>query len=195
VKTQPKRYENIFKIIDEIKPKLILEVGTWNGEHAIEMIKYAAKHQPNGVRGIYYLGFDLFQDITDKQIELENSKKVKADYLQVKAKLDKVGCKFNLIMGNTRETLKNHPTISVDFIFMDGGHSLLTIDSDWKNTRRFCNRNTVTLLDDYYPTDITKGCKALVDHLPLKSYNLDFLEPIDEFENNFKVQMVKVTSK
>lgn len=188
-KKQPLRYQNLYIEIDRIKPKVILEVGTWNGEQASKMIREALKHNNR----IHYIGFDLFEEISNAQILEENSKKEKADFLNVLAKLEKIGgADIRLIVGNTRETLKHIPGQPVDFIFVDGGHSLETVASDWINLQKFIFPHTVVILDDYYPNDNTKGCRKLTHSLNLDKWQVKWLEPVDEFENNFKVQMVKV---
>lgn len=189
---KPQRYKNLFLEIADCKPSVILEVGTWNGEHAQKMIEEGLKHNSR----IHYIGFDLFEEITKEQIIEENSKKQKADFLDVLAKLEKIpGANIRLVVGNTRETIKNIPGQPVDFIFIDGGHSLETIESDWKNLQKFITIDTVIILDDYYPNDNTKGCRKLIHNLSLDKWDIEWLEPVDEFENGFKVQMVKVQLK
>lgn len=70
-----------------------------------------------------------------------------------------------LVKGNTRETLAtfNEP---VDFVWLDGGHSVETVRSDWENVKRCLMPEAVVLLDDYYTgpqIDTTKfGCNELV---------------------------------
>jgi len=41
---EPKRYKHLFKIIDKYKIRRIMEIGTWNGDHAVAMIEAAKKH-------------------------------------------------------------------------------------------------------------------------------------------------------
>lgn len=191
IKTKPQRYKNLILEINACKPKTIIEIGTWIGDHAKEMIETALKH----VGRVYYFGFDLFEHITDKQITEENSKQVKAEYLQVLSKLQKINnAHVSLIMGNTKETLANQPAQLIDFIFIDGGHSLETIESDWKNIQKFIHDKTVIIFDDYYDKDDTKGCRKLIHALSLDKWRIDFLQPIDQFDG-FTVQMIKVTKR
>lgn len=191
-KTKPLRYTNLFVEIEKCKPEVILEVGTWNGEHASQMIHEALKHQGR----VHYIGFDLFEEISKEWIACENSKKEKANFLDVLGKLEKInGANIRLVVGNTRETIRHIPGQPVDFIFIDGGHSLETIESDWRNLQKFITIKTVIILDDYYPNDNSKGCRKLVHGLSLDKWNIEWLEPVDEFENNFKVQMIKVMMK
>lgn len=188
----PQRYKNLFVEIEKCKPEVILEVGTWNGEHASQMIQKALEYQNR----VHYIGFDLFEEITKEQIAEENSKQKKGIFLDVLAKLEKIGgANIRLIVGNTRETIKNIPGQPVDFIFIDGGHSLETIESDWRNLQKFITIKTVIIFDDYYPNDNSKGCRKLIHNLKLERWNIEWLEPIDKFENNFEVQMIKVMMK
>lgn len=191
-KIKPQRYKNLFLEIANCKPSIILEVGTWDGEHAKLMIEEGLRHNSR----IHYIGFDLFEEITKEQIVEENSKKQKANFLDVLSKLEKIsGANIRLVVGNTRETIRNIPGQPVDFIFIDGGHSLETIQSDWINLQKFIKLYTVIIFDDYYPDDDTKGCRKLIHSLSLDKWNIEWLEPVDEFEDGFKVQMVKVTMR
>jgi len=67
------RYKYLFEIIEDIKCKRIMEIGTWDGEHALQMIESAKKNFP--IKEIEYYGFDLFEDADEKTIDVEISKK------------------------------------------------------------------------------------------------------------------------
>ena len=74
-----------------------------------------------------------------------------------------------LIMGNTRKTLpKFKPERPIDFVFIDGGHSVETIQSDWENVEKLMHENTVVIFDDYYDDTEKVGCKTIVDSLDEK---------------------------
>ena len=68
----PRRYRYLLKSIREIKPKCILELGTWNGTRAVQMISEARKF--NSAEEIAYYGFDLFEEMTERILREESSK-------------------------------------------------------------------------------------------------------------------------
>jgi len=165
-----RRYTKIFKCINACKPKRIIEIGTWDGRHAEEMIQLAKQLSPN--EEIYYLGFDLFEDFTVSKEEYCPKKPAICD--EVSARLIKYG-NVQLYKGNTKQILPNFRIHDVDdylpgdFIFIDGGHSLDTVKNDWENCRdKFSHGKTVFLFDDYYhDTTIAQkfGCRSLIDSL------------------------------
>ena len=152
------RYRYLLELVREKQPQAILEIGTWNGRRALEMLMASPDSK--------YYGFDLFEDadaITDAE-----EKNVKPHYTLrgVKAYLD--GFDVVLHKGNTRETLAKFRE-PVDFVWLDGGHSIETIRSDWENVQRVLVPGAVVLFDDYYTggIDTTKyGCNEIVKSLP-----------------------------
>lgn len=170
-----------------------MEIGVWNGNHAKQMIQ-AALHYHNEIK---YIGFDLFENITDEEIQLEASKSVKANYEAVRQLLEKIpGADVKLYVGYTRETIPVVPTEPIDFIFMDGGHSVETIKSDWNNIQRFIHADTIVLFDDYWENRTDFGCKLLLDELYTRKVNwqVDFLNPVDVFPEK-RIRMARVKRK
>lgn len=165
------RYKQIIEQITIYKPKTIIEIGTWNGKRATLMAQEALKHQ----KQVHYTGFDLFEEATKETDAEEYNVKKNFTLEIVTAVLDRVvkqneGFSFELVRGNTRETLKG-PRIA-DFVFIDGGHSIQTIQSDYEALKN----SLVILFDDYYeggPNTTLFGCNKIVqdlDHslLPVK---------------------------
>jgi predicted O-methyltransferase YrrM len=156
-----KRHTQLLQLIDLFQPKSIIEIGTWNGWNAVNMIRAAQKHHPI----IEYIGYDLFEDATPETDAAEfNVKEPKdAGWVERKIKSKCPDAKVTLIKGNTRDTLKS---ASADFAFIDGGHSVETIASDYLALRN----SPVIVLDDYYSPDDMKrspdidlvGCNELV---------------------------------
>ena len=56
--------------------------------------------------------------------------------------------------GNSKDTLpaflERHGEQSVDFAFIDGGHSVDTIRSDWEHVKKIIKPGGVVVFDDYY---------------------------------------------
>lgn len=154
------RYQELIHLCWAINPKRVLEIGTWNGDRAIQLC----------ARGAEYVGFDLFEDATDETDYEEMNVKAHHNRKDVEEKLDKADVKHILIKGNTKETLAryNGRREPFEFVFIDGGHSVETIRSDWENVKRLTTKGSVVVFDDYYegPIDTTKyGCNEVVKDL------------------------------
>lgn len=158
------RYDTIIDLINIFKPISIVETGTWRGSNAARMIQAAQRHNS----GISYTGYDLFEDATPEtdatefNVKPHPGKKTVEDYLA-----QTVGASVVLIKGNTRQTLKN---FTADFAFIDGGHSLETIEHDYQALKH-CS---VIIFDDVYVPDekggmpdISKvGANKVIEKLP-----------------------------
>ncbi len=200
------RYGNLIQIIDEIKPKTILEVGTHNGGNARKMILRAQKHLNSHLEKIIYYGFDLWEDLTPELKTKEHCGKCIATYnLAVEniATIHFCACEF--IKGNTRDTLENFCAVRlpfVDFAFIDGGHSIETITSDWENIKQIMNPGGAVVFDDFYiwppnKTDYSIGCNRVIDTIGLdQEHIITYLKPIDNDPNEIhKIHMVRVDIK
>lgn len=145
------RYDQILKIIDEVKPSTITEIGTWNGNRAIVMIKRALQWTPS----VTYWGYDLFEDATDETDKEEFNVKRHNRCDDVHKHIqDKFGAnvKVILIKGNTKETLSKKVS---DLVWLDGGHSIDTIRHDYEMVKD----SKCVLLDDYYSGSIIDTSK------------------------------------
>jgi len=159
------RYDQILKVIDLVKPKSIVEIGTWSGDNAIRMIFQASRHHPQ----ITYTGYDLFEEATAETDAVEFNVKPHNSVDNIRNKILHYcpNAQVNLIKGNTRETLLSHPPTG-DFAYIDGGHSIDTIAMDY----RACKHIPVILFDDYYVQDVNGlpdtnivGCNQLIESL------------------------------
>ena len=86
----------------------------------------------------------------------------------VKARILEAGINAELIQGNTRETLPDYNGEEFDFAFIDGGHSIETIQSDWENVKRLMRPGGLVVFDDYYegPIDTDQfGANKVVECL------------------------------
>ena len=200
-RTNPGRYANLFKIIFEHRCRRILEIGTYDGAHAIRMIQTAGIHYP--VNQIEYVGFDLFELLTDEKCEEEFAKRP-PHLFEVESRLKKTGANVTLYQGNTRTALpkaKNGLGI-FDFIFIDGGHSVATISSDWNSVRELIGDKTIVIFDDYYINPDSRldglGCQKIIDSLDKNLYEVQVLKPKDTFVKEWgilEVNFVKVIRK
>jgi len=202
-----RRYNNLFRIIKERKCKKIVEIGTFNGVHAKQMIETAI--ESNGRENVEYYGYDLFEDLTDKKYDVEFSKnpsvKERVENILphielVKTLLEETHIKFILFKGDSKITLPEtrHLIQDADFVFIDGGHSKKTINSDWSVIKTIMNENTIVVFDDYYHSIHKEkfGCNEIIDNLDRNIYDIEELHPIDYFPaNGVEVQMIAVKLK
>ena len=129
-------------------------------------------------------------------------KKSKKSLDKLNNEFEKITTNINLYKGNTKNTLKNNlNNKKIDFIFIDGGHSIKTIINDWKNCIKFLNKETVVIFDDYYVGNhkiIKKfGCNNLINNLSKKKYHIKVLPFTDYFqlmekETGIKMVLVKL---
>ena len=77
----------------------------------------------------------------------------------------------------------------VDFIFIDGGHSVGTIKSDWNAIKKIISKKSLVIFDDYY--EIKKnilnkyGCNNVITSLSAKAYKSKNLLLVILFLINF----------
>lgn len=192
----PKRYHHLFDEIRRLNASHIVEVGTWNGKRAVQMIK-TAQQLSNDVT---YVGFDLFEELTDEMYKHELSKKPPTR-AEVEEIVGETGAQIKLIQGNTLETLPAYviDAEKADFIFIDGGHSVETIRSDWEAVSKLMHENTVVIFDDYWRNRPDQSAKPVVDAIDATQYTVEILPEIDKFKNtefgDLEISFAKVTRK
>lgn len=188
-----KRYETLIKEVHKRKPRTILEIGTHRAIRAEQMVQAAQLYNP-----VKYIGFDLFEELTPEIAEYEHHGKKPPSYEISKKVLEKIGCEFELIKGNTKDTLPNYQfNIKYPlFIWLDAGHSIDSIFGDFCNIESLINNETTLILDDYYPDNMELGCKRLVEVLKseFNTWNIKLLEPADILSDK-TIYLVKVTLK
>ena len=158
----PQRYAYINSLVAFYERKNLLEVGTWNGDRAIQMAS-AAFAKSNVV---HYTGFDLFDYATEETDKAELNTKAHHTKKQVEEKLTEFAKKvkedgktftFCLYAGDSKETLKlihdkdfrNTHNIHPDFAYIDGGHSIQTCSSDYEMLKHV----PFVIIDDYFTAD------------------------------------------
>lgn len=172
------RYAEMVRRCKERSPHSILEIGTWRGDRSVEMLAAS----PGCTR---YVGFDLFEGMDQQTFEKERMGACFPSTRQaVEQRLTAVRptISVELVAGNTLETLPRftRDADSFDFVYLDGGHSLETIASDWAAVRRVMDHDTVVIFDDYYLNDSSCGCKPLIDSLNPAEYRRHFFRTIEE---------------
>ena len=181
---KPLRYKYLFEIIRKKKCRKIMEIGTWNGERALRMIEEAKKYfAPSEVE---YYGFDLFELMDEKASFKEHQKTPPPTLEIVRNKLGKTNAKISLYKGYTKEILAKviNDLQKMDFVFIDGGHSIETIENDWKYTQQVMDNHTIVIFDDYWNRE-DAGCKKVVDAIDKTNYEVKILPIQDRFKKDW----------
>lgn len=158
------RYAQLDTLIELFRPTSFIEVGTWSGWRAVHMAMAASRY----ARDMTYRGYDVFEAGSPELDAREKNVKPHFPEMSVRHLLDFCrfllpGFSFDLIAGDTQETLLRGD--KADFAFIDGGHALETIESDFEALAA----TPLIVLDDYYegPIDIDRfGCNRVVEGVP-----------------------------
>ena len=184
ISTEAIRYKQIIGILKDLKPKVVMEIGTHKAFRPWEWKK-------SGLFFFYY-GFDVFEDGTKELNQKEMNGKGSCTMELAKNSLS--GIQHKLYKGLTKDTLPafKYENVKADFAFIDGGHSIETIQNDWDNVKDCMNPGGVVIFDDYYTLNVPEGfgCNEVV-----KNIEHEVLPETDVvlFEEGFLgVQLVKV---
>lgn len=180
------RFEYIWNWIEENKPEVILETGTWSGVHARKMLACGAKR---------YVGFDVWDEGSDELDEIENNVKKRVAEKDVRESLKEFD--VELIQGNTRMTLPQYVQGKdrfVDMAFLDGGHSKTTMRSDLLNIMKIMKPTGVIFLDDYYFNCPKQGVGA---QTIMGEINVPYLvlPKVDKAKDGSLIKIVRIDMK
>ncbi len=184
------RYAQLLPIIAACHAKTIVEIGTWNGGRAVQMIQAAAAQWP--IETIRYIGFDLFEQQTGADYRVEGSKQGWPIDI-VSKRLAATRAKIDLRSGYTSQTLSSQDgTLKADFYFIDGGHSQATIEHDWNNVSNLMGQSSVVVFDDFYYGEHPDGlgCNQVINRLDDR-WDVEYM-PVVTATNGLKIGMVKV---
>lgn len=192
-----KHYQPLFQTLEEVPCRNIMEVGVFDGVSAVAMIKQAAKLVPE--EEICFYGFDLFEEMTPELRTKEFSFQTNVVPKQVdvqKYLWSKTKAHIFLYKGNTRKTMKQvyKELPKMDFIYIDGGHSIDTTQSDWQYSSKLMHKDTVVYFDDYCDEMPFIGSACIKDGLSPK-YQCQVMPQVDIYPRTFgrlKTQLLKV---
>lgn len=161
-------HEYLNEFIRENKCRRIMEVGVYNGENALSMVKTAIKNHP--ASDVEYYGFDFFSSFSMDHIG---------------GKLDQTGCKHFLFEGNTLDTVPEASEFlpKMDIIFIDGGKSFEVAWSDWMGSSKLMHSGTGVFVHNVG----FSGVGRMVESISLESYDVEIFLP--RFEG--RVALVK----
>lgn len=198
---KPKRYRQVLSAAAETGARSIVEVGVYKGVRGVEIIE--ASSLLTAPEEIEYFGFDLFEGMNPEIMTDEYSKWPDA-MAKVAARLERTGATVELVAGFTQDTLPEFVATrsgrGVDFVFIDGGHAVETIRSDWSHLSKLMHSGTAVLFDDFYVdcphlTD-RFGCNQVMEELDTQVFEWRVLEDVDRFVIDgqpHNVAMTKVT--
>jgi len=169
----------LFEQIEVHKPKQFLEVGVFQGvtsRNICEKLNLIHGNEFN------YYGIDIFEDsnnfldnkeMTSKHNKISNPLKhllynvIFKENLNSLNSVNKLLKKFNnsvkLYKGLSDETLSKIDLSTIDFVFLDGGHSYETVKNDLCLILKSIKKNKVIICDDYDQKNY--GVKKAVDEI------------------------------
>ena len=171
----------LLKIIFEHKPKHFFEIGVFCGvtaRNVCELLKtiYGEQFQYSGID---LFGFKNLEKTNEKEPNYLKKQKfsnpLKNIYYNYFKKenlnseesvlkfLNKFKKNIKLYKGNSNEILREINIQTVDFTFIDGGHSYETVWNDLNHVYQNIKKGGVILCDDYEHTTYITGVKAAVD--------------------------------
>ena len=123
------------EILDQSNPKKILEIG-FNAGHSSEL-------------------FLSNTSATVLSFEIKKNDCVKAIHNHLNKLYDN---RHSIIYGDSKETIPQYiyenPDERFDLIFIDGGHELITAQTDLLNCMSLSHESTVVIMDDYCPGNV-----------------------------------------
>lgn len=171
-----KRYRQLNKLIDEVQPAQIVEVGVHRARRSVLMCRRALKYRSE----ITFVGYDVFETMSEAfQREALNGKGVALGQ-EARARmlldLPLERAHWSFVIGDTRETLHGR-AVDADFVFIDGDHRLEVIRGDFA---AFVGQATMVVFDDYFrpdqngkmPDTDAFGANRIVDALPPKQVTI-----------------------
>jgi len=195
-----KHYKGLFEAIKEIIPATIMEIGTSSGQTAIGMIRTAGQFFKEDQ--IFYYGVDLFESGKPSQWELEfTGGYIPPKRAEVETRLrDETEADITLVAFNSKllHDIPAEERLKMDLIFIDGGHSLETVASDWEFAKTSMHEKTVVVLDDYFPELPFIGAKNVVDNIDRSVFDVKIMPEIDDYTHPFgrlRTQLVIVRFK
>ncbi len=189
-------YRPLFEFLQRHPVRRILEVGTHDGQGALAMLRAS----PVPTRQMEYFGFDLFepQDDFEAAREFSIGYHRPPDVETVRARIAASGARVTLVKGDTRKTLPLAGLPMMDLIYIDGGHSLETVASDWEACRRWVGPETVVFFDDYFEEMPFVGCQTLAERIRGEGFTVELCDPADDYPTPYgrlRTRLMRVTQR
>lgn len=179
------RYEYLYWHLRRNPARNILEIGVYRGVRSREFVKACLANLP--AREVNFYGIDLFELYKELDSEF-----ITKEFAQTKPPLSRDEIRevlgallpqsnIHLFAGRSDRILARHSQDmpQMDFIFIDGGHSLETIQSDFEYCSKLISPAGTIFLDDYWLSR-DAGCRVLFERLPPHLWE-KWLFPIPDF--------------
>ena len=145
------------KLIDEVKPDLIIEVGTWKGRSAIQMAKYCLKHKKDFeiVCVDTWLGSVEHWAGVDPNLRNKNFKNGRPNIYEqflsnvVRSGMEKYITPFPIDSINGALSL-HLLKAQADIIYIDAGHEYLSVKCDLYEYSKLVRPGGCILGDDFF---------------------------------------------
>lgn len=136
--------ETLGPLIQQYRPRVIVETGTHSGRSGYYMVTEALKHHPD----VEYHGFDLFDMANESTHQAEINGKGVGNYDKAQSKFQRVarehpGFRWTLTRGFTTDSFVT--PIRADLAYIDGGHSTETVLHDFGMVKT----SGIVVFDDY----------------------------------------------
>ncbi len=140
-----KRYEQMIRLIDKIRPRTIVEVGVHGALRANMLCRRALLYGR-----VHYVGYDVFETMGEAFQDAALNGKGTATEARARERLDAIVAAFpkfsyELVIGDTRKTLHARG-VQADFAFIDGDHRVDAIRGDYLALAS----SKCIALDDFY---------------------------------------------
>lgn len=152
------RYAPLYETVDLARPGVIVEVGTHNAHRGTQIIARALEHRQ--ASEIEYHGFDFWERLPDdiRAEQFPALPKGKAKITTATRRIRQFGIAFHLHPGDSRATVPAYAPKHIDLAFIDGGHEVETIRSDYVHVR---HARWLVFDDVYLDPSIAKSFGAL----------------------------------
>jgi hypothetical protein len=180
-----KHYKGLFEVVKEIIPANIMEIGTSSGQTAIGMIRVAGQFSKES--GISYYGVDLFESGKPSQWEQEfTGGYIPPKKADVEARLRaETAAEITLVAIDSNDLPRSPPESwpKMDLVFIDGGHRVETVASDWKFVQTLMHDETIVVFDDVFEELPFVGAKSIVDAIDRSKYDVKIPSEVDDYSH------------
>ncbi len=151
------------RVIEEVKPHLIIEVGTWLGASARNMARLASQINSNieVVCVDTFLGSVEHWNGSSYKMEFHNGRpNIYDQFLSnvIHDKLTEIITPFPIDSINGYEVLKNYGVVA-DLIYIDAGHDYASVKADLDRWSKLVRVGGVLMGDDFHHPPIIKAVK------------------------------------
>lgn len=160
------------KLLDEIKPTSIAEIGVHKGITASQMCEYVLLTTNNNLT---YTGYDAFDLVSQEQQIIEVNGKGPANLNAAHRHIGKMVKRYSnrftyeFKIGWTTDTLTS--PVLFDFIYIDGGHSYESVSHDWSMVKK----SKMIVFDDYGMPGVNK----LMREIENSGTKIEYIENTD----------------